>query len=201
MSCAHHGKAGRISCAFPKKKQRVVFWKKIKIVISWDLLRSQAGFIFIWMHSYMILTNIYTRNADFHRQSHHKSRSHKYIHINTHLCMTFINIYTWCMQIFTNGDITRPAAWGSGLFFRCSYVYSHTCVCSKCAIYLYVFMYVLLMRLCMHVAMLCIYICTRRRWRVYVREVGGWGRVPFSRNLMSPTPRRKWYLTTGRRFH
>ena len=33
------------------------------------------------------------------------------------------------------------------------------------------------------------------------REVGGWGRVPFSRNLMKPTPRRKWYLTTGRRFH
>ena len=32
-------------------------------------------------------------------------------------------------------------------------------------------------------------------------EVGGWGRVPFSRNLMSPTPRRKWYLTTGRRAH
>jgi len=33
------------------------------------------------------------------------------------------------------------------------------------------------------------------------REVEGWGRDPFSRNLMSPTPRRKWYLTTGRRFH
>ena len=33
------------------------------------------------------------------------------------------------------------------------------------------------------------------------REVGGWGRLPFSRNLMSPTPRRKWYLTTGRRAH
>ena len=32
-------------------------------------------------------------------------------------------------------------------------------------------------------------------------EVGSWGRVPFSRNLMSPTPRRKWYLTTGRRAH
>ena len=32
-------------------------------------------------------------------------------------------------------------------------------------------------------------------------EVRGWGRDPFSRNLMSPTPRRKWYLTTGRRFH
>ena len=32
-------------------------------------------------------------------------------------------------------------------------------------------------------------------------EVGGWGRVPFSRNLMSPTPRRKWYLTTERRAH
>ena len=33
------------------------------------------------------------------------------------------------------------------------------------------------------------------------REVGGWGRDPFSRNFMTPTPRRKWYLTTGRRFH
>jgi len=34
-----------------------------------------------------------------------------------------------------------------------------------------------------------------------VGEVGGWGRDPFSRNFMKPTPRRKWYLTTGRRFH
>jgi len=33
------------------------------------------------------------------------------------------------------------------------------------------------------------------------REVGSWGRVPFSKKLMSPTPRRKWYLTTGRRAH
>jgi len=32
-------------------------------------------------------------------------------------------------------------------------------------------------------------------------EVGDWGRVPFSRNLMNLTPRRKWYLTTGRRAH
>ena len=32
-------------------------------------------------------------------------------------------------------------------------------------------------------------------------EVGGWGRDPFWRNFMKPTPRRKWYLTTGRRFH
>ena len=32
-------------------------------------------------------------------------------------------------------------------------------------------------------------------------EVRGWGRDPFSRNFMKPTPRRKWYLTTGRRFH
>jgi len=36
---------------------------------------------------------------------------------------------------------------------------------------------------------------------VFDGEVGGWGRDPFSRKLMSPTPRRKWYLTTGRRFH
>ena len=44
-----------------------------------------------------------------------------------------------------------------------------------------------------------------QKWRALERnvqrEVGGWGRVPFSRNLMSPSPRRKWYLTTGRRAH
>ena len=32
-------------------------------------------------------------------------------------------------------------------------------------------------------------------------RLGGWGRDPFSRNFMKPTPSRKWYLTTGRRFH
>ena len=36
---------------------------------------------------------------------------------------------------------------------------------------------------------------------MYVGEVGGWGRDPFSRNFMKPTPRRKWYLTMGRSFH
>jgi len=41
----------------------------------------------------------------------------------------------------------------------------------------------------------------KRDIRGIIREVGGWGRVPFSRNFMKPTPRRKWYLTTGRRFH
>ena len=30
---------------------------------------------------------------------------------------------------------------------------------------------------------------------------GGLGSSTISKNLMSPTPRRKWYLTTGRRFH
>ena len=44
-----------------------------------------------------------------------------------------------------------------------------------------------------------------RIWRLLrsdcMGEVGGWGRDPFSRNFMKPTPRRKWYLTTGRRFH
>ena len=42
----------------------------------------------------------------------------------------------------------------------------------------------------------CVNMCERS-----CGEVGAWGRVPFSRNLMKPTPRRKWYLTTGRRFH
>ena len=61
---------------------------------------------------------------------------------------------------------------------------------------------------------MCIYICIYiyKYIRVHAHtqaadrataggEVGGWGRVPFSRNFMSPTPRRKWYLTTGRRAH
>jgi len=39
------------------------------------------------------------------------------------------------------------------------------------------------------------------KYRHTLGEVGGWGRVPFSRNFMKPTPRRKWYLTSGRRFH
>ena len=38
-------------------------------------------------------------------------------------------------------------------------------------------------------------------FEVSTGEVGGWGRVPFSRNFIKPTPRRKWYLTTGHRFH
>ena len=37
--------------------------------------------------------------------------------------------------------------------------------------------------------------------RLFDGDLGGWGRVPFSRNFMKPTPRRKWYLKTGRRFH
>jgi len=59
-------------------------------------------------------------------------------------------------------------------------------------------------------ACVCVYSCDRlcgalvaqvRNELRNLGEVGGWGRVPFSRNLMSPTPRRKWYLTTGRRAH
>jgi len=46
-----------------------------------------------------------------------------------------------------------------------------------------------------------VYVCGISQSYVLCREAGGWGRVPFSRNLMSPTPRRKWYLTTGRRAH
>jgi len=55
-------------------------------------------------------------------------------------------------------------------------------------------------------AVFCWESCVLHVYHMYIacymcREVGGWGRVPFSRNLMSPTPRRKWYLTTGRRAH
>ena len=65
-------------------------------------------------------------------------------------------------------------------------------------------------RLSIYCVRVCVCVCVCARvcdcvcGRVFLWatcEVGGWGRVPFSRNLMSPTPRRKWYLTTGRRFH
>ena len=34
-----------------------------------------------------------------------------------------------------------------------------------------------------------------------LRRGGGLGSRTIFKNLMSPTPRRKWYLTTGRRSH
>ena len=34
-----------------------------------------------------------------------------------------------------------------------------------------------------------------------VSRGGGLGSSTIFKNLMSPTPRRKWYLTTGRRAH
>jgi len=47
-----------------------------------------------------------------------------------------------------------------------------------------------------------VYVSTQTDTQVqFCGEVGGWGRDPFSRNFMKPTPRRKWYLSTGRRFH
>jgi len=69
------------------------------------------------------------------------------------------------------------------------YIFTHvyTCVCVSVYIYAYIHMY--------------IYERPLRTHSEQGGEVGGWGRVPFSRNLMKPTPRRKWYLTTGRRFH
>jgi len=37
--------------------------------------------------------------------------------------------------------------------------------------------------------------------RPYQRRGGGLGSSTIFKNLLNPTPRRKWYLTTGRRFH
>jgi len=79
----------------------------------------------------------------------------------------------------------------------CVCVRACACVCVSVCVYVYVCM-------CVRVsgkreknrgASMLNTLCWSRR------EVGGWGRVPFSKNLMSPTPRRKWYLTTGRRAH
>jgi len=42
---------------------------------------------------------------------------------------------------------------------------------------------------------------THSKLRGAERRGGGLGSSTISKNLMSPTPRRKWYLTTGRRAH
>ena len=77
------------------------------------------------------------------------------------------------------------------------YIYIYTYIHIYIYTYIYIYIYISL-SLSLYV---CIYIHTYPSYMHIRGEVGGWGRVPFSRNLMSPTPRRKWYLTTGRRFH
>ena len=63
-------------------------------------------------------------------------------------------------------------------------------------IYIYIYMYAYMC--------VCVYIYIQPHAIAQTQphgEMGGWGRDPFSRNFMKPTPRRKWYLTTGRRAH
>ena len=63
--------------------------------------------------------------------------------------------------------------------------------------YIYILFYVVL-----HIGLTAMSLVWLMCWcTIQEGEVGGWGRDPFSRNFMKPTPRRKWYLTTGRRFH
>jgi len=45
-----------------------------------------------------------------------------------------------------------------------------------------------------------VYMCIHIQSWLYLKG-GGLGSSTISKNLMSPTPRRKWYLTTGRRAH
>jgi len=98
-----------------------------------------------------------------------------------------VQIYT-CTHKYTYAHIDRISRSISPR--RCSmrlcrqYIF----ICKYTYIYTYIYIYT-------HLYRISISACSLRR------EVGGWGRDPFSRNLMSPTPRRKWYLTTGRRFH
>jgi len=75
-----------------------------------------------------------------------------------------------------------------------------SCVCEWVCSCVYVRVCVCIVAIC--VFFFCLCTCQIHTFDfVRSREVGGWGRDPFSRNFMKPTPRRKWYLTTGRRFH
>ena len=125
------------------------------------------------------------------------------IHVRNHN-NTFIFYTNLCVhdmqhpqQIKTHGMLALTLFWLGRLYsHKCAivlYIYIESYICSY--IYLYINMH--------------IYTYTYMYIHIYIHtyqttrqgEVGGWGRVPFSRNFMKPTPRRKWYLTTGHRFH
>ena len=110
-----------------------------------------------------------------------------YIYLYTHICV--------CICVALSLCVRRCGTWFpvSGTWYVRSPFINSQCVCihRHICVYIFVVWSWCLRRCCACLSVSC----------MGYGEVGGWGRVPFSRNLMSPTPRRKWYLTTGRRFH
>ena len=64
-----------------------------------------------------------------------------------------------------------------------------TCMCGMC------------MCVCVCVACVCVAGVSVDTHTYIIQRGGGLGSSTIFKNLMSPTPRRKWYLTTGRRAH
>ena len=126
-------------------------------------------------------------------------RIYMYIHILTY--DPFILICSYFMPIPVHATLVM---WDdeSNSIYICTYIYEQIYICAYTYIYSSIYIHTYIYPY--------IYIYTYIDTRIYTcrqanrsggGEVGGWGRVPFSRNFMKPTPRRKWYLTTGRRFH
>ena len=106
---------------------------------------------------------------------------YKYVQICT-------NMYKHVCAVFIFKDST-PVIRHYKYVPKCTKMYKYVQICAN--MYKYV-------QVCTHVYK---YVCAVFVTKCSYREVGGWGRVPFPRNLMSPTTCRKWYLTTERRAH
>ena len=99
------------------------------------------------------------------------------------LCMN-----KWTKRNYVVGGARHKNKRGSAV---CMYVNTYADVCMSIHMLTY-------MNIC-----ISIHKCrskSKYRYGWYMRG-GGLGSSTFSKNLKSPTPRRKWYLTTGRRAH
>jgi len=154
----------------------VVFWRvDVNILqLCWCLLKGLWHLRLWWIHTHM----------------------HIYTHIYAYLVITSIHPHRWELRISDKSPISVylphmqifPARIGDGQIQLHCNTLQHTATHCNALQHSATHMQGISWDLRERIPGL------RERW-------GGWGRVPFSRNLMSPTPRRKWYLTTGRRFH
>ena len=103
---------------------------------------------------------------------------HTLLYVSDTKLYAYLYVY-WRIYIFA---CTYISTWHTVIRIYNTLVYMYVCTCTYiCIWYNVVFISV-------H-ALTYIYLCMYLH--IY-REVGGWGRVPFSKKLMSPTPRRKW---------
>jgi len=127
------------------------------------------------------------------------------------LVMFYINsdVLQWCFTstVMFFSDVLHQHSCSSVMFYIDSDVLSDVLLHQSCSQRCFTSTVLFSVNACRAVQMIFFFGCVLRcvgshhDMMTSCAQVGGWGRVPFSRNLMSPTPCRKWYLTTGRRAH